>query len=233
MTATIARPRAGGRAVVWLYTAALLISAALVFAVQPMLARMLLPVVGGTPALWTVALAFFQVALLLGYGYAHLSVRLLGPRRQPLVHAALLLATCALLPIGIPGWEPPSGGSTAAWVAAALAVAVGLPFVLLSATAPLLQRWFAGLAHPRAADPYFLYRASNAGSLVGLLSYPVLVEPRLGLEAQAAVWSAVYGVLAVLIRVCATAACGPCWCGGWRGSSATAGGRAPAPPPST
>src|SRR5918999_3450848 len=205
MTATIARPRAGGRAVVWLYTAALLISAALVFAVQPMLARMLLPVVGGTPALWTVALAFFQVALLLGYGYAHLSVRLLGPRRQPLVHAALLLATCALLPIGVPEWEPPSGGSTAAWVAAALAVAVGLPFVLLSATAPLLQRWFADLAHPRAADPYFLYRASNAGSLVGLLSYPVLVEPRLGLEAQAAVWSAVYGVLAVLIGVCATA----------------------------
>ena len=112
MTATVARPRASARAVVWLYTAALLIGAALVFAVQPMLARMLLPVVGGTPALWTVALAFFQVALLLGYCYAHLSVRLLGPRRQPLVHAALLLATCVLLPIGIPGWEPPRGERT-------------------------------------------------------------------------------------------------------------------------
>jgi hypothetical protein len=206
MTVTIARPREGGRAVVWLYTAALLVSAALVFAVQPMLARMLLPVVGGTPALWTVALAFFQAALLLGYGYAHLSLRLLGPRRQPLVHAALLLATCALLPIALPGWSPPTGGSTAAWVAAALAAAVGLPFVLLAATAPLLQRWFAGLSHPRAGDPYFLYRASNAGSLAGLLSYPVLVEPRLGLEAQALAWSAAYGVLAVLIGACATAA---------------------------
>lgn len=206
MTATLAPRRAGDRAVAWLYTAALLVGAALVFAVQPMLARMLLPVVGGTPALWTVALAFFQVALLLGYGYAHLSLRLLGPRRQPLVHAALLLATCVLLPIAIPAWSPPAGGSTAAWVAAALAVAVGLPFVLLAATAPLLQGWFARLDHPRARDPYFLYRASNAGSLVGLLSYPVLVEPRLGLEGQALAWSAVYGVLVLLIGVCATAA---------------------------
>ena len=107
MTATLAPRRAGDRAVAWLSMAALLVGAALVFAVQPMLARMLLPVVGGTPALWTVALAFFQVALLLGYGYAHLSLRLLGPRRQPLVHAALLLATCALLPIGVPAWSPP------------------------------------------------------------------------------------------------------------------------------
>ncbi len=205
MTATLAPRRAGDRTVAWLYTAALLVGAALVFAVQPMLARTLLPVVGGTPALWTVALAFFQFALLLGYGYAHLSLRLLGPRRQPLVHAALLLATCALLPIGVPSWSPPTGGSTAAWVAAALAVGVGLPFVLLAATAPLLQGWFARLDHPRARDPYFLYRASNAGSLAGLLSYPVLVEPRLGLDGQALAWSAVYGALALLIGVCALA----------------------------
>jgi hypothetical protein len=205
MTATLAPRRAGDRTVAWLYTAALLVGAALVFAVQPLLARMLLPVVGGTPALWTVALAFFQVALLLGYGYAHLSLRLLGPRRQPLVHAAVLLATCVLLPIGVPAWSPPTGGSTAAWVAAALAVGVGLPFVLLAATAPLLQGWFARLDHPRARDPYFLYRASNAGSLAGLLSYPVVVEPRLGLDGQALVWSAVYGALALLIGVCAMA----------------------------
>lgn len=220
MTATLAPRRAGDRAVACLYTAALLVGAALVFAVQPMLARMLLPVVGGTPALWTVALAFFQVALLLGYGYAHLSLRLLGPRRQPLVHAALLLATCALLPIGVPAWSPPTGGSTAAWVAAALAVGAGLPFVLLAATAPLLQGWFARLEHPRAHDPYFLYRASNVGSLAGLLSYPVLVEPRLGLEGQALAWSTTYGVLVLLIGACATAV--------WR---AQEHGHGPVPPP--
>ena len=198
------RPRASRVPVLALYSATLTLSAALVFMVQPMFARLLLPLLGGTPAVWTVALLFFQTALLLAYLYAHWTTRRFGVRRQAALHLALVAGAMIVLPIGVPdGWTPPTDSSPIPWLLAVLVVAVGLPYFVVSSTAPLLQSWLADTDHPDAADPYFLYRASNVGSVVGLLAYPVLVEPGLGLDAQGWLWSAGYGLFAVLIVACA------------------------------
>ena len=182
-----------------LLAAAIASSAALLFAVQPMAARMLLPVAGGTASVWTVAVLFFQSALLTGYAYAHLR---LPVRRQMALHAAVLAGAVATLPLVLPEWSPPAQGVTAPWVAAMLLVGLGLPFFALAATAPLLQRWLAASDHPRAGDPYVLYRASNAGSLLGLLGYPALIEPRLGLSEQTHYWSISFSICAVLLLAC-------------------------------
>jgi len=198
--------RAGTRrddAVVALFALTMLLSAALLFAVQPMVARFVLPVLGGSPAVWTVSVLFFQAALLLGYLYVHLGVRRLGVRRMALVHGVLLLLPALVLPLAVPDGRGPGEGSPSLWLLALLATTVGLPFFVLAATAPLLQRWLAGTNHPEAADPYVLYRASNLGSLVGLLAYPLVLEPQLGLETQGVAWSVGYGVLAVLLLACA------------------------------
>jgi hypothetical protein len=184
------------------FTAAVLLSAALLFVVQPMVARMVLPLLGGTPATWTTCLLFFQVVLLVGYLYVHLSVSHLGPRAQAVVHLALL----ALVIGGAPLAAPPATGPVAApvaWLLTTLATSVGLPFLAVSGTAPLLQRWYVQAA---GRDPYFLYAASNAGSLVGLLGYPFAVEPSLTLAGQRAAWSAGFLVLTGLIAACAATA---------------------------
>ena len=183
-----------------LLAAAIASSAALLFAVQPMAARMLLPVAGGTASVWTVSVLFFQSALLAGYAYAHLR---LPVRRQMALHVVLLAGAVATLPLVLPEWSPPAQGVTAPWVAAMLLVGLGLPFLALAATSPLLQRWLAASDHPRAGDPYVLYRASNAGSLLGLLAYPVLIEPRLGLSEQTHYWSVGFSGCAVLLIACA------------------------------
>ncbi len=186
------------------FTAALVLGSGLLFAVQPMFTRFALPLVGGSPAVWTVAVMFFQAALLAGYAYADWSVRRLGPRRQAMVHCGLLLVPLVALPIGIPaGWAPPVDAHPAWWLLGVLAWGVGLPFVALATGAPLLQRWFAELPHRRAADPYFLYRASNAGSFLGLLAYPLLIEPAWPLRSQARLWTAGYLLWSVLVVVCA------------------------------
>jgi hypothetical protein len=190
--------------VIVLYAVTLLVSAALLFCVQPMFARFVLPLLGGTPAVWNVSMVFFQVALLAGYLYAHASIRRFGPRRQALLHLVLLLPPLLLLPIGVPeGWVAPQRGDPILWLLALLTVAVGLPFFVVASTAPLLQRWLAATSHPRAADPYVLYRASNTGSVIGLLGYPALMEPSLRLGEQGRLWAFGYGVLAVLIAGCA------------------------------
>jgi Glycosyltransferase family 87 len=202
---TATRPRATSkqRAVVALYAATLAVSAGLVFMVQPMFARFVLPMLGGTPAVWNTAMLFFQTALLLAYVYAHWSIRRLGPRRQAALHLVLVMAALVVLPIGVPdGWGPPDTGSPVLWLLALMVVAVGLPFFVVSSTAPLLQRWLADTDHPDGRDPYFLYRASNIGSVIGLLSYPVLVEPRLTLDEQSWLWSASYAGLALLLAAC-------------------------------
>jgi hypothetical protein len=202
--------------VVGLYAATLLVSASLLFCVQPMFARFVLPLLGGTPAVWNVSMLFFQLALLAGYLYAHWTVRRLGPRRQALLHLALLLPPLLLLPIGIPdGWTPPQRGDPIPWLLALLAVSVGPPFFVVASTAPLLQRWLAATDHPRAADPYVLYRASNLGSVVGLLAYPALMEPTLRLGQQGRLWAAGYVLLVLLVAGCAAAL--------WRWRPAAAG----------
>jgi hypothetical protein len=185
----------------YLYAAALLLSAALLFMVQPMVARMILPFLGGSPSVWNTCLLFFQSLLLLGYLYAHFAGKWLGIKRQMLVHVALIAAALYFLPVTIPAGllERPDIDPVhqVLWV---LLLSVGFPFLVLAANAPLLQSWFSATNHPAARDPYFLYAASNAGSLLGLLAYPFWLEPRLSLGEQAWFWLYVYvGFLIVAV----------------------------------
>src|SRR6185436_3223692 len=164
-----------------------------------MIGRMVLPLAGGTPAVWTTCLLFFQAGLLAGYLYAHLTTRWLPLRVQMAVHAIALLLPIAVLPIGIDAsWGAPDPAHPIPWLLARLTRSAGLPFVVLAANAPLVQRWFAATGHRSASDPYFLYAASNVGSLSGLLAYPVLIEPRLTLAGQGAFWGWGYAALALL-----------------------------------
>ncbi|MBA3471455.1 MAG: fused MFS/spermidine synthase [Herpetosiphonaceae bacterium] len=189
-----------------LYTLTIFVSALLLFAVQPMFARMALPLLGGAPAVWNTALVFYQGVLLLGYGYAHLLTSRLAARRQILVHLAVLAVPLLVLPIGIPaGWVPPSDRNPMSWLLGLLAVAVGLPFFAVSATSPLLQTWFSRTGHRAAGDPYFLYAASNLGSMLALLSYPILLEPTITLRQQSWLWFAGFGTLVLLIAGCGAA----------------------------
>ena len=172
----------------WLYALTLFASATLLFAVQPMAGRMLLPALGGSPAVWNTCLVFFQAVLLFGYFYAHVSSVRLGVRRQAAVHLVLILLPLLVLPITVDSSRAPGAEVPALWLLGTLAVAVGLPFFALATTAPMLQRWFAATESSSAKDPYFLYAASNAGSLVALLAYPFAVEPFLSLGDQSQVW---------------------------------------------
>ena len=188
-----------------LYTLTLFLSASLLFIVQPMFTRLVVPLLGGSPAVWNAGQAFFQMALLGGYAYAYATSRWVKPRWQIVLHLTLGLAPLALLmlPIRIPpGWIPPTDSNPLPWLLGLLTLAVGLPFFVLSATTPLLQQWFTRTGHPAAADPYFLYAASNAGSLLALLSYPVLIEPTLRLTDQSWLWAGGYVLLIALVTVC-------------------------------
>ena len=187
-----------------LYGITLGLSAGLVFLVQPMFAKFVLPSFGSTPAVWNTSLVFFQTALLLAYLYAHASTRRLGARRQAVLHLALVLIAVVALPIAVPDDFRP-GEMPVLALLGLLTVAVGLPFFVVSSTAPLLQRWLASTAHPAARDPYFLYRASNLGSVIGLLGYPLAMEPNVRLAAQGEAWSVAYGVLILLLGACAVA----------------------------
>ena len=179
------------------------LSATLLFLVEPMLAKMALPMLGGTPAVWNTCLVFFQAVLLAGYVYAYVATKWLGRRTQIAVHICLALAFLAVLPLRIPtGWEPPAQSSPVLWILGMLSVTVGLPFFLLSSSTPMLQRWFAQSGHKSASDPYFLYAASNAGSLVGLLGYPLLMEPSLRLSEQSHFWSYGYALFVAMTAVC-------------------------------
>ena len=156
-----------------LYSATLALSAGLVFLVQPMFARFVLPLLGGTPAVWNTAMLFFQTALLLAYLYAHWTTRRFGPAPPGGAAPGRGAAALLLLPIGVPaGWAPPDTGTPVLSLLLLMVVSVGLPFFVVSSTAPLLQSWLADTDHPDGRDPYFLYRASNIGSVIGLLSLP-------------------------------------------------------------
>jgi hypothetical protein len=187
-----------------LYAATLFVSALLLFALQPMFAKMVLPRLGGSPSVWSVAMVFFQGALLLGYAYAHLISRLLAPGRAALVHLGALAVAGLTLPIGIAaGFDVPPQSGVAFWLIGLFAASIGLPFVALSASAPLLQNWFAASGHREAGNPYVLYAASNLGSFTALLAYPFVIEPLLPLRQQAWLWSIGFAALAVLIALAA------------------------------
>ena len=207
-----------------LFSVTLFLSAGLVFLIQPMFAKFILPLFGSTPAVWNASMLFFQTTLLAGYLYAHESTRRLGVRRQAALHIGVMLVPLLVLPIGVPDdWLPPVDSNPVYSLLGLLAVAVGLPFFVVSTMAPLLQRWLAATDHPAAADPYFLYHASNLGSVLGLLAYPLALEPSLRLADQGRVWSAAYVLLICLVVACAAVV--------WRSGRAGAGEEATMVPP--
>ena len=179
------------------YALTLLISATLLFSVQPMFSKMILPLLGGTSQVWNTAMLFFQIALLAGYAYAHGTTRFLPIKYQAILHVIVLSCFISVLPFAIPeGWTPPEANDPTFWQLSLMSITVGGPFFALAASAPMLQRWFAQTDHPDAHDPYFLYGASNLGSMSSLLLYPVLIEPLLSLNGQFNVW--MYGYFSLI-----------------------------------
>lgn len=195
-----------GRASVLLpiYLPALFMSALLMFWVQPLIGKMILPLLGGTPMVWATCMVFFQALLLAGYAYAHVTYRNLGVRRQAAFHLALVALSLVALPVGFGAqWVPPTEGNPVGWLFLLLFAAVGAPFFVLSATAPMLQAWFSRSDHPAAHDPYFLYVTSNLGSLVGLVAFPLGLELFLTIPQQTWTWTAGYVAFAALIALAA------------------------------
>lgn len=190
-----------------LYGCTIFLSAFLLFQVQPLIGKMILSWYGGSAAVWSACLLFFQLVLLLGYLYAHGTSRWLAPRRQAVLHIALLIASVAVLPIMPDARWKPFGGEDPTWlIMGLLATTIGLPYFLLSTTGPLLQAWFAG--EEAGIVPYRLFALSNFGSMLGLLSYPVVFEPRLAIPGMSLGWSFAY---TVFVLSCALLA--------WRGIS--------------
>lgn len=183
------------------YIAAVFLSAALIFLVQPMFAKMATPLLGGAPNVWNVSLVCFQAALLLGYTYAHLLNHLVKSlRRQIATHAVLLLGAALVLPFQLSGaLGDPNPAQPTTWLIGVFALSIAPPFAVIAATAPLVQSWYSRSGRDDAHDPYHLYGASNIGSLIGLLAYPLILEPFLPLASQTLSWSLAYGVLAILL----------------------------------
>ena len=189
-----------------LYSVAIFINAALLFWIQPLAAKMILPYVGGVPAVWNTCLFFFQGFLLAGYLYAHFGTVWFGPRLGVILHLGIALCGILFLPIAFSSdCFAVSTQHPALLVLSALTASVAFPFFVLAAGSPFFQRWFAATGHPDAADPYFLYAASNLGSIAGLLAYPILFEPYFTLGEQSRIWFWGYAVLLVLIFACAVA----------------------------
>ncbi|MEO5897260.1 MAG: fused MFS/spermidine synthase [Vicinamibacterales bacterium] len=180
----------------------MLCSSVLMFLLEPMAAKMVLPMLGGAPAVWNTCVVFFQGMLLAGYAYVHLGPKWLGLRRHATLHVVVLLLSTLLLQASLRIDSPPGGSNPILWLLQTLLKSIGLPFFLLCTTAPLLQRWFSRTRHHAANDPYFLYAASNFGSLAGLLMYPILVEPLLPLRVQASYWKYGYGIFTVVVVAC-------------------------------
>jgi hypothetical protein len=169
-----------------------------------MFTRMVLPRLGGSPSVWSVAMVFFQSMLLAGYAYVHILMSSRNRYVPVTVHLALLMAAALTLPLSIGEFwgAPPTGAAAPFWLLSLFAVSIGLPFFALAANNPLMQAWFARTRHRDAQDPYFLYAASNIGSFLALLSYPVLFEPVFTLQVQSRVWSIGFLILIVLIGGC-------------------------------
>lgn len=185
------------------FVAAIFVSASLLFAVQPLFTKLVLPRFGGSPSVWSVAMVFFQAMLLAGYAYAHLLTRFVPLRYAIGIHIVVMLAATIALPLSIAqGWGRPPARGEAFYLIGLFTVSVGLPFFALAANSPLLQAWFARSHHPSASDPYFLYAASNVGSFLALLGYPLLAEPFTRLYEQRLYWSDGFYVLIALIAIC-------------------------------
>lgn len=185
-----------------LYAVTLFVSAFLLFSVQPMVGKYLLPVMGGGPSVWNTAMLLFQLLLLGGYAYAHFMAHFIRPRVQFFIHLVLFSAAAISLPMLLPAGADPTGSDPMLWQLTTMLAMAAAPFFILSSTAPLLQQWFARSTHDKAGNPYFLYVASNIGSMVALLAYPVVIEPLLRLHSQSFAWAYGYGLLGALILAC-------------------------------
>lgn len=202
-TTATGRPRISAHLAV-LFTVTSFVGAAMLFVVQPMVARLILPSYGGSATVWSTSSLFFQVLLLLGYGYAHISTTRLGRRWQPRVHVIALLVPLLALPVTVPtDAAPDRESSPVLWLLRTLLLVIGVPFVVLATTGPLIQRWYSWSNGRRAEDPYFLFAAGNLGSFAGLLAYPLVVEPHLSLAQQRSLWSWGFSVFAALTAACA------------------------------
>lgn len=197
--ATAARPQAGTVLLRPLFVLTILTGSFLLFLIQPMFARMILPLLGGSPSVWNVAMLFYQAVLLGGYLYAH-ALQRLPLRTQIGIHLGLLGLAALTLPVAVANWFPAEGAAPPAlWLLGLLAASIGPVFFAVSAQAPLMQAWFARSPDPAAASPFFLYAASNAGSLAALLAYPLLLEPNSRLATQSGLWAAGFALLALLV----------------------------------
>lgn len=186
------------------FSATLLLSAFLLFIVQPMVGKMILPMLGGSPQVWNTAMLCFQALLLGGYAYAHITTRFLGIRAQAVLHIVLLCGCLAILPIAIPAsWPAPDTNHPILWQLTLIMAIAGAPFFILAGSAPMLQRWFFVSGSPGASNPYFLYAASNLGSMLALLGYPLVAEPLLTLHEQSEAWKAGFFILIVLTALAA------------------------------
>jgi len=192
----------GSWSLVTVFTLSIFLSAALLFSVQPMFSKLALPLLGGAPNVWNTAMVFFQATLLAGYLYAHYLSKFFELRLQVLIHALVSSVGLFFIPLTIAsGWEPPAGGAQSFWLIALFAVSVGIPFFAISANSPLLQRWFSRTDDKDADDPYFLYAASNAGSLLSLCLYPVYFEPMMRLREQTQLWGYGYVLMVAAILI--------------------------------
>ncbi|MDZ7824422.1 MAG: hypothetical protein U5K75_10575 [Ahrensia sp.] len=195
---------AGHVGILPIFTVTLFLSAFLLFSVQPMFTKMVLPRLGGSPGVWSVAMVFFQTCLLLGYAYAHVLTTYLSHRLSALVHGLVLILAFVALPLSIPeGWTKAPDTGQSLWLIGLFALSVGLPFFAVSANGPLLQAWFARSEHKHAEDPYFLYGASNIGSFASLILYIIFLEPQFTLTTQGLLWSGGFFLLTLLIILCA------------------------------
>lgn len=189
-----------GLGLISIFTSSIFLSASLLFAVQPMFAKLALPLLGGASNVWNTAMVFFQGTLLLGYLYAHLLAKYFRLHWQVIIHFLVMAVGFVFLPLAIAsGWSPPEEGVQAVWLIGLFGVSIGVPFFAISANAPLLQHWFSKTGHKDARDPYFLYAASNCGSLLSLCLYPILFEPLLRLQEQTQYWSWGYIILIAVL----------------------------------
>src|ERR1700692_4588275 len=201
--ATSVKTNSSSALLIPIYTAAIFLSAALLFAVQPMFTKMVLPRFGGSPSVWSVAMVFFQGILLLGYAYADILTRFVRGPLALLIHLAVMLGGAVFLPVAIAkGWGLPPADREQLFLLGLFIASIGFPFFALSANGPLLQAWFARSGLAQAENPYFLYAASNIGSLLAFFSYPFVAEPFSTLSFQSHMWRSGYYVLIALIALC-------------------------------
>jgi hypothetical protein len=216
------------------FTGAVFTSAALLFAVQPLFAKMVLPVLGGSAGVWSVAMVFFQAVLLGGYAYAHALTRWLPLKSAIIVHLCVMAIASLALPLSIaPGWGRPPADGEAIWLLGLFTASIGLPFFALSANGPLLQAWFARTSHAQATNPYVLYAASNVGSFIALFAYPFLIEPISALGWQTQAWTQGFNILIALIAASGLVLVRTMGEGGTPARAAAADDAEPAPAPRT